>query len=301
MREPTGILLIDKPAGPTSHDVVDLMRRALGIRGIGHTGTLDPSATGLLILLTGRATRLSRFFLEREKAYQGRIKLGFATDTWDAAGKPLGEAQPVSLNADTVAQFERRYRGEMMQMPPPFSAKKIDGVPAYKMARRGETPALTAKRVFIYDCKFTETGADFVDFYVKCSAGFYVRALAQELGAALGCGGHLEKLHRIASGEFNIQDATPLDKALANPQAVIRPLAGLPLGFGQLIITPEAALRLRNGQPLAGADVLQRETEPVETLRDLYLVRTLQEGAVGLVTRAGAQLFKPTVMFGQGE
>ncbi len=297
--EPTGLLLIDKPAGPTSHDIVDLVRRALGIRRIGHTGTLDPSATGLLVLLTGRATRLSRFFLEREKAYQGRIKLGWATDTWDAAGKPRGEPKPVAPSADDAAGFERKYRGAILQTPPPYSAKKIEGVPAYKLARRGETPALEPKRVFIHEFKITERGPDFLDFYLKCSAGFYVRTLAHEIGAELGCGGHLLSLRRVASGDFNIQDAAGLDQALKSPREFLRPLDALELGFGRLLITPEATARLLNGQPLIGADVLKLENEPADTLRDLYLVRTMKDGVAGLVTRVGAQLYKPTVMFGE--
>ena len=298
MIEPTGILLVDKPAGPTSHDVVDIVRRAMGIRRIGHTGTLDPAATGLLVLLTGRATRLSRFFLEREKAYQGRIKLGFATDTWDAAGKPAADAKPVDAPPGFFTEWERRMRGEVLQTPPPYSAKKIEGVPAYKLARKGESPVLEPKRVFIHDFQITERGPDFVDFYLKCSAGFYVRTLAHELGAELGCGGHLQSLRRVASGDFNIQQAFTLDAILRDPAACLRPLETLELGFGRLLISPEGAAKLLNGLPLAGPNVLRAEAEPAATLRDLYLVHTQREGVAGLVTRIGAHLYKPTVMFG---
>jgi tRNA pseudouridine55 synthase len=296
--EPTGIILVDKPAGPTSHDIVDVVRRALGIRRIGHTGTLDPAATGLLILLIGRATRLSSFFMERDKSYQGRIQLGFSTDTADAAGKPISEPKPVSVSAEQLDALHRRYRGEILQTPPAHSAKKVKGVPSYKLARRGEAVPLAPKRVFIHEFKLTEAGGEGLDFYLKCSAGFYVRALAQEIGDFLGCGGHLQTLRRVAAGEFNIQDALPLDKIIADPRGAVRPLDEAKLGFGQLLITELAAARLRNGQPLLGADVLKLEADPTPTLRDLYLTRTQQDGVIGLITRIGVHLYKPTVIFG---
>ena len=202
-------LVIDKPGGMTSHDVVDRVRRILKERSVGHLGTLDPMATGVLPLLVGRYTRLAQFFEKADKTYEGEIWLGFSTDTYDATGEPSGEPRTVKVSAEEVTQAARRFVGKIEQMPPPYSAKKIAGVPAYKLARKGQAPEL--KPVAVEVKRFeVEFSGDLVRFTAQVSAGTYMRTLAHELGQALGCGAHLSALKRTAAGQFDIGSAVKL-------------------------------------------------------------------------------------------
>lgn len=206
-----GLLILDKPAGMTSHDVVARVRRATGEQSVGHLGTLDPMATGVLPLLLGKFTRLAQFFNASEKAYRGTIRFGFATDTWDAEGQPLGEKQSVSLILEQVREHAAKFRGEIEQMPPAFSAKKIEGKPAYKLARAGKSPELKPVRITV-DAFMIERmiGVDTAEFSMRISAGGYVRSIAHAMGQALGCGAHLASLQRTAAGPFVLADALPL-------------------------------------------------------------------------------------------
>jgi tRNA pseudouridine55 synthase len=206
------ILVIDKPAGITSHDVVARVRRLLGERSVGHLGTLDPSATGVLPLVTGRFTRLAQFFHAASKTYQGVIRFGFATDSYDADGEPVAPAQTVQVSLEEVRRGALDFVGKLNQLPPRFSAKKIAGVPAYKLARKKQEIDLKPVPVTVHRFEIQQIEADRASFITEVSAGTYVRSLAHELGQKLGVGAHLAELRRTVSGEFTMFQATTLER-----------------------------------------------------------------------------------------
>ena len=208
-----GLLILDKPSGMTSHDVVARVRRMTAEQSVGHLGTLDPMATGVLPLLLGKFTRLAQFFNSSEKAYTGTIRFGFATDTYDAEGQPVGEARTVVLNLDQLRAIAAQFQGEIEQMPPAFSAKKIEGKPAYKLARAGKTPELKPVRIHVETFTIERVEEDRAEFSMRISAGGYVRAIAHSMGEALGCGAHLAALRRTAAGPFLLDQAIPLKEA----------------------------------------------------------------------------------------
>ena len=207
-----GALVVDKPAGWTSHDVVNKVRRIAGTKRVGHLGTLDPMATGVLPLLIGKATRLAQFFLRNEKIYEGVIRFGYATSTYDKEGARLSEAVEVALDADEVERLAARFRGTFLQTPPPVSAKKIDGRKAYELARENKPVDLKPVEValFAFDLLAVQ-GAD-VRFRAHCTAGTYIRAIAHEMGQAAGCGAFLADLRRTSSGGFTEKSARSLDE-----------------------------------------------------------------------------------------
>jgi tRNA pseudouridine55 synthase len=207
-----GVLIIDKPAGLTSHDVVNRVRRILGQRSVGHLGTLDPLATGVLPLVTGSLTRLAQFYTTSEKVYEGVVRFGFATDTYDAEGEPTSAAKPVTLVAAEVQSLAAKFRGAIEQMPPPFSAKKIHGVPAYKLARKQKEVILKPVKVEIKDLDILNVSADRLMFRARVASGTYMRSLAHDMGQQLRCGAHLESLRRTAVAEFEIADAHSLEE-----------------------------------------------------------------------------------------
>ena len=206
------ILVIDKPPGMTSHDVVARVRRLLGERSVGHLGTLDPLATGVLPLLIGRYTRLAQFFAAADKTYQGVIRLGFATDTYDAEGEQVGPtAANPKVTLEEVRECARQFVGEIEQTPPRFSAKKIGGIPAYKLARNGRNVELKSVRVQVERFEILKLESDRAFFTAKVSAGTYVRSLAHDFGQRIGIGAHLAELRRSESGEFSLEQAVVLD------------------------------------------------------------------------------------------
>lgn len=205
-----GVLVIDKPVGPTSHDVVARARRALGTPKVGHTGTLDPLASGVLPLVVGRATRLARFLSASVKEYEATVAFGRATDTYDAAGETTSESAERPSASDVEAALAA-FRGTFAQTPPAFSAKKIDGERAYRLARRAAPVAPAPVTVTVEALDLVECGPDSVRLRVRVSAGFYVRSLAHDLGMALGCGGHLAALRRTRAGAFTLAEAAPFD------------------------------------------------------------------------------------------
>jgi tRNA pseudouridine55 synthase len=206
------VLIIDKPAGLTSHDVVNRARRILGERSIGHLGTLDPMATGVLPLVTGSLTRLAQFYTASEKSYEGTIRFGFATDTYDAEGNSTSEPLPVTLRAEEVEAVASRFRGVIQQTPPPFSAKKIKGVPAYKLARQQKEVKLQPVQVEIKEFEILEVSADRVRFRARVTSGTYMRSVAHDMGRELACGAHLESLRRTSVAEFTLADAHTLEE-----------------------------------------------------------------------------------------
>jgi tRNA pseudouridine55 synthase len=207
-----GVLLVDKRSGMTSHDVVEVFRRRSKIKKVGHTGTLDPLATGLLVLCIGKATRLQAYLMGMEKTYEGIIQFGWATDSYDAAGTAVGEPRERNVEHIDFAPFVARFRGELDQMPPQFSAKKVQGVRAYELARKGEFAALTPKRITVHEFEVTKVAGSTAQFRVRSSAGTYIRSLAHELGAAAGVPAHLKQLRRTAIGKFNVADALPFER-----------------------------------------------------------------------------------------
>ena len=259
-----GLLVVDKPAGPTSHDVVARVRRALDERRVGHTGTLDPAATGVLALVLGRATRLAQFLSGSGKSYEAVVRFGFATDTGDAQGRPreaAGGAPRPSRDAIDAALGE--FRGTFLQQPPAFSAKKIGGKRSHKLARARQTaaPALpapahvTAHRLDIVTCE-----ADCVTLTLECSAGFYVRSLAHDLGERLGVGAHLAALRRTRVGDFPVDGAIALEAIERNPAqaaAAVLPMAAMLPRLPEFTLTPDGVRRAINGCELGPGDGAQ--------------------------------------------
>jgi tRNA pseudouridine55 synthase len=265
--ELTGALLVDKPSGPTSHDVVAFVRRLLKTSRVGHTGTLDPLATGLLVLLIGHATRLAQFLVTDEKEYVADVRLGRATATYDSqsleeAFRPKGEATRTQsggsrLQPEDLERALSRFRGSFLQTPPQFSAKKVEGVRAYEKARRNEAVDLKPVDVTVHELELLscEPGTDgLIRLRVAASAGFYVRSLAHDLGEVLGCGAHLEGLRRTRVGRFRVEDAAPLDRLEAAGAAAAERLIAvnaLLADFPAVTLTDEGLRRAGNGNTLA--------------------------------------------------
>jgi tRNA pseudouridine55 synthase len=209
-----GALLIDKPAGPTSHDVVDAIRRQFRIKKVGHCGTLDPGATGLLIIVLGRGTKLSEKLMSDDKVYEGAIKLGESTDSFDADGELVASLPVPPLTLDELNAAATEFVGDLMQTPPMVSAVKKDGVPLYKLARKGIEVPREPRLVHIYNFRFSAYQEPMAQFRLACTKGTYVRSIAHDLGQKLGCGGHLATLRRVASGKFDVAQAAPLADVL---------------------------------------------------------------------------------------
>ena len=296
-----GVLIIDKPPGLTSHDVVNRVRRILGQRSVGHLGTLDPLATGVLPLVTGSLTRLAQFYTTSEKKYEGVVRFGFATDTYDAEGDPAGPAQSVTLDAQEVRTLALRFRGAIDQMPPPFSAKKIHGVPAYKLARKQKEVVLKPVQVEIKEFEILEVSADRVSFRARVSSGTYMRSLAHDMGQHLGCGAHLESLRRSAVAEFEIADARTLEQLtdaagkgdiedlFVHPRKLLPQMPSVTADEGN-------AARIRSGRPVNLPELSRaRQVKVFCGQRELIAIATRVAGTlfhpkIVLVTDTAAQL-----------
>jgi tRNA pseudouridine55 synthase len=251
---PEGGLVVDKPAGPTSHDVVAVARRALGQPRVGHTGTLDPLATGVLPLLLGRATRLAQFLASSDKTYLATIQFGQATSSYDAAGEPVGPAHAVTLDPVELEAALSQFRGPRQQMPPAVSAKRVGGHRAYDLARRDQPVALTAVDVEVTALTLVSTEQSRADVRVTCSAGFYVRSLAHDLGIQLGVGAHLVALRRERSGRFTLADSVGMDQlagGLAGLGDHVRPMADLLPDWPAMTLDDDEVARVGHGQPVS--------------------------------------------------
>jgi tRNA pseudouridine55 synthase len=210
----SGLLLLDKPSGPTSHDMVYAVRRGAHEQRVGHAGTLDPLATGLLVVCLGAATRLSEYLIEKDKRYLARVRLGQSTNTYDAAGEVVAQSEALPERAEVEAVLAQ-FRGALQQTPPAFSAIKRGGQKAYELARRGEAVALEPRAVHIFALELIAWSPPECALDVHCSAGTYIRSLAHDLGQALGCGAHLSALRRTRAGHFDVRDAVPLENLQA--------------------------------------------------------------------------------------
>jgi tRNA pseudouridine55 synthase len=257
MTPPDGLLLVDKPQGPTSHDVVALVKRQLRAGKVGHAGTLDPMASGLLPLALGRATRLIRFLPASPKVYTGTIRLGLATTTDDVTGEPVFREEGPPPSAGAVLAAASAFTGRRMQLPPAYSARRIGGERMYRLARRGESPQGTPVEVEIARFDLEATSDPWVfEFEVAVSSGTYVRSLARDLGEALGCGGTLATLRRTAIGPFLVEEAIPVVQPFAIDPGRIVPMDRLPLGMPDAALDEAAAARFAAGTavPLAGVE-----------------------------------------------
>ncbi len=292
-----GLLVLDKPAGMTSHDVVARLRRIAGEKSIGHLGTLDPMATGVLPLLLGKFTRLAQYFSTAEKHYSGVIRFGFATDTYDAKGEPAGPAVEPVLTLDQIRAVAARFSGEIQQKPPPFSAKKIAGQPAYKLARQGKPVDLAPVTVFISSFEIASLNGAEAAFDIAISAGGYIRSVAHELGQLIGCGAHLSSLRRTCAGAFTLAEAHTLDELdpLTGNTERLEGLCIHPRGIlsemPAVTADPQALGRLRNGQ---------HANLPEFSQAPLVKVFAGQRELIGIAKRVAGTLFQPvTVLSGQ--
>ena len=293
-----GALLVDKPSGPTSHDIVSFVRRVLKTRRVGHTGTLDPLATGLLVMLVGHATRLAQFLVADEKEYIADIRLGIATPTYDAASlsEVGGRRSEVGKTPEQIRAVLPDFLGTFPQLPPPYSAKKIAGVRSYEKARKNEPVELKPVEVTVHELELLDfppsdlrpPTSDLLRLRVVSSAGFYIRSLAHDIGQVLGCGGHLEGLRRTRVGRFRIEDAATLDQLeAAGPAAADRLVSmnELLADYPAVTLTDEGLRRALNGNAL-GPDVFRLKAE------------TTQAGEQAGVLRAGDRV---RIVDGSGE
>ena len=290
-----GVIVVDKPEGWTSHDVVGKMRRIANTKRIGHLGTLDPIATGVLPLVIGMATRLAQYYTASEKVYEAVMRFGFATDTYDRAGVATSEAVPVTLERERLEAELNRFVGCIEQVPPPVSAKKVGGVPSYKLARQNKAVALAPVAIEIYEARLTAVEGDTASVLVRCSAGTYVRSIAHDLGQALGCGAHLHQLRRTRSGDFSIEQARTIASLEilraedALPQVLI-PAAELLPNFPLVRVDPLTAGQIRQGRDF--------HSSPFQVVRNTKFVKAVDEyGAlVAIGELVAPNLYHPAVV-----
>jgi tRNA pseudouridine55 synthase len=294
-----GVLIIDKPSGFTSHDVVARVRRILGQKAVGHLGTLDPLATGVLPLVLGNMTRLAQFYLGAEKSYEGVIRFGFATDTYDAEGEPLAEPQELSLTLEQIRDLSRKFLGKIEQTPPPFSAKKINGVPAYKLARKKKDVVLQPVQVEVKQFEISKLEDSHAHFAAQVASGTYLRSIAHEMGQLAGCGAHLESLRRTAVSEFQLTDAhtlAELEQAAQGREGnggevrieelCVHPRKLLPL-LPSVTATVDVAAKIRHGMAVNLSDFSRApEVKVFSGQRDL----------IAIATRVAGTLFHPRIV-----
>ncbi len=306
-----GLLLVDKQPGGTSHDVVRAARRALGERKVGHCGTLDPNATGLLLLTVGRSTRLTRFLIGAPKVYEGEIRFGIATDTYDAAGEVTLEGSTADLTHEQVVEAMRRFEGPQHQLPPPYSAKKIGGRKYYELARRGQEFEREGKDVEIFQFEATgqlgTPGPDRIPFRLSCAAGAYARSLAHDVGEQLGCGGHLATLRRLRIGSFEVEGALDSgrleavqrgDEPLSATDLGVAwvPFDDIPLPFSRVMVDATQERRIAHGQSVLapGSDAEEGDWVQIANNRGRFL-------AVGAVAERigdrGLAVVQPKIVF----
>lgn len=301
-----GLLLLDKSPGGTSHDAVQKVRRVLQQKRIGHCGTLDPDATGLLLLTLGQATRLTRFLIHAPKVYEGTIRFGIATDTYDASGRVTAEAPTAALTVEAIDAALPRFVGTFEQQLPAYSARKVQGVKFYELARRGEEVPEASKEVTVFELKRTGELADGrIAFRLACSSGTYARAIAHDLGAALGCGAHLASLRRISIGPFTVADALGIEE-LARRRTAQEPLGAawiplgeIPLPFAGTVVDAAQERRAQNGQTVLakGLEVDEGDWVKMANRRgDLVAVGTVAER----VGQGALAVLQPRIVFKTG-
>jgi len=317
------VLIIDKPSGFTSHDVVARVRRILHERSVGHLGTLDPMATGVLPLVIGNMTRLAQFYLKSEKSYEGLIRFGFATDTYDAEGEPASAPQQAHVTQEQVRQLATKFTGVIEQMPPPYSAKKVDGVPAYKLARKKQEVVLKPVQIEIKQFEILAMEDSCARFRAQVASGTYMRSVAHDMGQLAGCGAHLQSLRRTAVAEFSLEDAHSLEEleraahkvkhcepesrrqvkdeqensdldpkeqneesSASLPDLFVHPRKLMP-SFPSVTATDEMLARIRHGRPVNLPELSRaREVKVFSGQRDL----------IAICTRVAGSLFHPKIV-----
>jgi tRNA pseudouridine55 synthase len=257
-----GLVLIDKPPGMTSHDVVARIRGILSQKQVGHFGTLDPLATGLLLVGVGSATRLFPYYSKHDKTYSGEIRLGFSTDTFDATGRPTSEESSLFPERNDLIAAMDRFVGPLNQVPPPYSAKKVDGKPLYKWARANKQVRPKANPITVYSLSLTAYSPPTLSFEVHCTTGTYVRSLVHELGQALGCGAHLSALRRLSTGRYGIQETHSLEEVeelsgLSQPERFLLPLESLLPEFPKAVLSERGGCGLQKGRPIPEKEILK--------------------------------------------
>jgi tRNA pseudouridine55 synthase len=269
-----GLILIDKPRGLTSHDVVARIRRVLGQKRVGHFGTLDPLATGLLLAAVGSATRLFPYYSKHDKTYSGEIRLGFSTDTYDATGKASSEESRLFPEREALVAALDKFIGPLNQIPPPYSAKKVGGKPLYKWARANKEVRPRANPITIFSLRLTAYAPPIVGFEVRCTAGTYIRSLAHDLGHALGCGAHLSSLRRLSVGRHEISEAHSLEvieelSGQSRPESFLLPLEVLLPEFPKGVLSEGGCAGLQKGRPIPNKDLLRTiPADPGAALRE---------------------------------
>jgi tRNA pseudouridine55 synthase len=252
-----GAIILDKPAGITSHDAVRAVRRICGERSVGHVGTLDPFATGVLVMLLGKATRLARYFGAASKTYEAVMRVGFATDTYDFTGTAQSPDRLIDLHPAELTQLFGQFVGRRLQTPPAYSAKKIGGVPAYRLARKGRSVELGPVEISIGELALLEIKQQLVRFSVTASSGTYIRSLAHDLGERLGVGAHLTSLRRTAVGDFKIDEAVTLEtlelqvRDAASAERILKPLESLLPDLSSYVLSADESARVMNGQSVS--------------------------------------------------
>lgn len=293
----SGVLVVDKPVGMTSHDVVQAIRNGTGLRRAGHTGTLDPRASGVLVILVGPAVRLSEFVSASDKRYQAIVRLGASTDTFDAEGKLTPAAGPMNVTEAQFTEALTHFVGEIEQTPPPYSAVKVHGRKAYEMAREGEEVELAARKITVYHLEKLEWAPPEAVIDVHCSSGTYVRSLANDLGIRLGCGAHLVGLRRTKSGRFSLRDATPLRKLQESFQSgdwykYLIPAAEALAEWPAIDLTPDDVESVRHGHRVhAPADAKPGMVRGVSTQGELVAIMELA------AAESGALEYQPKKVF----
>lgn len=295
------LFLLDKPSGLTSHDVVERVRRAIGIPRVGHSGTLDPMATGLLLLCAAGAARLQSFFTRLDKSYEGVIRLGRATTTYDREGETVGAERDFSaVSRAHVEAAAGDFRGEFLQAPPPFSAKKVGGRKLYELARRGESVAVAPKKVRVAQLSFEDPEQGALPFAIACTSGTYIRAIASELGEKLGCGAHLETLRRTRIGDFRVADAVSLDdfermapeERTSGAHAV--PLARVRFPFERVRLASLETWKIRRGQAIPMRGLGTREGDWVTLVGPSDEMVAL--GQVAPIGSRGMSIVRPRIV-----
>jgi tRNA pseudouridine55 synthase len=283
----SGVLVVDKPVGMTSHDVVQIVRTGTGLRRAGHTGTLDPRASGVLVILVGPAVRLSEFVSASDKRYQAIIRLGSTTDTFDADGKLSESGQPVNVTEEQFEKALAAFVGEIEQIPPPYSAVKVQGRKAYELARNGEKVELAPRKITVHHLEVLEWAPPEAVIDVHCSSGTYVRSLANDLGAALGCGAYLVGLRRTKSGRFSLREAAPLRKLQEAFQAgdwyqYLIPAAEALTEWPAIELGPDDVENVRHGHRVKAADDAQPGmVRGISTQGELVALMELVTGETG--------------------
>jgi len=262
-----GLLLVRKPAGPTSHDIIARLRKILGQKKIGHFGTLDPLASGLLVAAAGRATRFFPYYSKLDKTYEGRIRLGFATDTFDREGLPSGPETDRLPGVDALRSAMKSFEGRILQLPPIYSAKKLEGKPLYVYARRGEAVEPAPVPVTVAAFELRSYNPPFLDFRVDCGSGTYIRSLAHDLGAALGSGGHLAELVRTRVGDFSLAAALTLEdievlQSRNETAGFLLPLETLLPGLPRYDLTDEGGRLMKDGRSIGPDHLASRGDGP---------------------------------------